>query len=165
MSDEVKRPAWQPWLGLLFRIALAAVWVYAGYSKIGDPNSSVRAVRAYRLLPEAVVPTIGYALPIVEILLGLLLILGLFIRPVALVSIGLLTAFIFGIAWAWAHGLAIDCGCFGGGGEISADQTQYPQEIARDTSFMAMAAWLAWRPRTAFSLDRRLGLIAPEPAL
>ena len=65
-------------------------------------------------------------------------------------------AFILGIASAWARGLSIDCGCFGGGGEVGANDTKYPQEIARDVLFAAAGLWLVWRPRTPFSLDARL---------
>lgn len=41
-------------------VAAAAVWLVAGTLKIPDPAESVRAVRAYRLLPETVVPAVGY---------------------------------------------------------------------------------------------------------
>ena len=86
----------------------------------------------------------------------MLLVLGLFTRPVAVVSTLLMVAFVIGIAQAWARGLTIDCGCFGGGGQIGADETRYPQEIARDLAFAAAGAWLVVRPRSLASLDRRL---------
>ncbi len=50
----------------------------------------------------------------------------------------------------------IDCGCFGGGGEIGAKSTTYPLDIARDALFALAGAWLWWRPRTLASLDRYL---------
>ncbi len=72
-------------------------------------------MRAYRLLPESVVPVVGHGLPILEILVGLCLVLGLLTRVTAVVSGLLLLAFIIGISSAWARGLQIECGCFGGG--------------------------------------------------
>ena len=42
-----------PWLGTAARVLLGAVWIVAGASKITDLDASVRAVRAYRLLPDA----------------------------------------------------------------------------------------------------------------
>jgi uncharacterized membrane protein YphA (DoxX/SURF4 family) len=99
---------------------------------------------------------IGLALPFVEIVLGILLLLGLFTRPVAIVSTVLMVAFIIGISQAWARGLTIDCGCFGGGGQIGAAETRYPQEIARDAAFALAGGWLVWRPRSLASLDRFL---------
>ena len=88
--------------------------------------------------------------------LGALLVLGLFTRVTAALSTLLMLAFIVGIAQAWARGLTIDCGCFGGGGQIGAEETKYPQEIARDASFALAGAWLWWRPRSLASLDRVL---------
>jgi uncharacterized membrane protein YphA (DoxX/SURF4 family) len=85
-----------------------------------------------------------------------LLVLGLFTRPVAIASTLLMVAFIIGISQAWARGLTIDCGCFGGGGEIGAKSTTYPLDIARDTLFALAGAWLWWRPRTLASLDSYL---------
>jgi hypothetical protein len=40
---------------------------------------------------------------------------------------------------------------------VSAGQTQYPQEILRDTGFAVLAVWLLVRPRTWLSLDGWLG--------
>jgi hypothetical protein len=64
-----------------------------------------------------------------------------------------LLAFIAAIAQAWARGLAIDCGCFGGGGSVAPGQTAYPQEILRDVGFLVLAGWLMVRPRSLLSFD------------
>lgn len=40
------------WAATVLRVGLAAVWAFAAVTKIGDPAAAVRAVRAYRLLPE-----------------------------------------------------------------------------------------------------------------
>ncbi|WP_377642851.1 MauE/DoxX family redox-associated membrane protein [Oryzobacter terrae] len=143
-------------VGLLARLVLGVVLVYAGAAKVGSPLTAQRAVQAYEIFPMDLAGAIGLALPFVEVVLGVLLLLGLFTRPVAVVSTVLMLAFVAGIAQAWARGLTIDCGCFGGGGQIGADETRYPQEIARDLAFAAAGAWLAVRPRTLASLDQRL---------
>ena len=143
-------------VGLLARLFLGGVLVYAGAVKVGHPLTAERAVQAYEIFPMGLAGWIGLALPFVEIVLGVLLLLGLFTRPVAVISTVLMLAFILGIAQAWARGLTIDCGCFGGGGQIGADETRYPQEIARDAAFALAGGWLVWRPRTLASLDRIL---------
>jgi uncharacterized membrane protein YphA (DoxX/SURF4 family) len=143
-------------VGLVARLFLGVVLVYAGVTKIGHPLTAQRAVQAYEIFPDSIANTIGLALPFLEIILGALLVLGLFTRPVAIVSTLLMVAFIVGISQAWARGLTIDCGCFGGGGAIGAKDTKYPLEIARDASFALAGAWLWWRPRTLASLDRIL---------
>jgi len=143
-------------LGLVLRLVLGTVVLAAGLLKITQPETSARAVRAYQLLPYDVAGYVGYALPIVEVAVGLLLVLGLFTRVSAIVSGLLMVAFIVGISSAWARGLTIDCGCFGSGGTIAASQTQYPWEIARDVGLLACAVWLALRPSTAYSMERLL---------
>ena len=144
------------WIGLVARLVVGGVWIVAGALKLPDPAESVRAVRAYQLLPEAVVPTVGHVLPIVEIVAGLLLVLGLLTRGAAVVSLVLFAAFIFGISWAWSQGLQIECGCFGGGGTEEGASDKYPGEIARDVGLAALSAYLIWRPRTRLAADSYL---------
>ncbi len=144
-------------VGLLARLVVGGVWVVAGALKLPHPDESVRAVRAYDLLPEAVVPVVGHALPVVEVLVGACLLVGLLTRGSAVVSSLLLVAFIVGISSAWARGLQIECGCFGGGaGPTQNAAAKYPWEIARDLGLLALSAWLVWRPRTPWALDNRL---------
>jgi uncharacterized membrane protein YphA (DoxX/SURF4 family) len=153
-----RRGRWQPWVSTVLRLGLGGVAIAAGLSKLGDLPASVRAVRAYELFPEPLAQLIGNGLPMVELVLGILLILGLFTRAASIVFGALMVAFIIGIASAWARGLAIDCGCFGGGGAVEPDQTRYPVEIARDLAFVIGSAVLARWPRSLYSLDHTLGL-------
>ncbi|HSS67117.1 MAG TPA: MauE/DoxX family redox-associated membrane protein [Nocardioidaceae bacterium] len=152
------------WGGLVARLVVGGVWIVAGWLKLPDPAESVRAVRAYDLLPEAIVPTVGHGLPILEIIIGVMLVAGAGTRVAAAVSFLLQVAFIIGIASAWARGLKIDCGCFGGGGaSASASVTdQYPWDIARDTGLAALSLLLFLFPRTALSADR-LWTLDPDP--
>lgn len=144
------------WIGLAFRLLVGGVWIVAGLLKLPDPAASVRAVRAYQLLPEAIVPTVGYALPIAEVVLGVTLILGLLVRIGGVLSAILFLAFIVGISAAWARGLQIDCGCFGGGGYDANATEKYPWEIARDLGLLFASLWLVWRPQSPWALDNRL---------
>ena len=68
-----------------------------------------------------------------------------------MLSAVLFVAFIVGIASAWARGLQIDCGCFGGGGTRPDASDEYPWEIARDVGLLLLSLWLVWRPRTPFA--------------
>jgi len=157
----LSNPIHRDLLALLLRLVLGGVILVAGALKVGHLETSARAVRAYQLLPFDLAGVVGYGLPVLELAIGALLLLGLFTRVSAVVAGLLMVAFIIGIASAWARGLSIDCGCFGNGGTIAASQTQYPQEIARDIGLFACAAWLAVRPRSAVSLDRLLSPVPP----
>lgn len=144
------------WIGLLARLVVGTVWVVAGALKLPDPAASVRAVRAYELLPETVVPTVGHLLPVLEVVVGACLVLGLMTRAAAALSTLLLLAFVVGIAAAWARGLQIDCGCFGGGGADASATSAYPWDIARDLALAAASAWLVVRRHTRLALDSLL---------
>ena len=146
----------QQWVGLVARLVTGGVWIVAGALKLPDPAASVRAVRAYDLLPEAIVPTVGHLLPVLEIVVGLCLVLGLLTRVSAAISALLFLAFIVGIASAWARGLQIECGCFGGGGTSADAADEYPWEIARDVGLLLLSLWLVWKPRSRFALDNLL---------
>ena len=144
---------WRLWLATALRLLLAGVLATAGALKLPEPASSVRAVRAYQLLPEAVVPTVGYVLPLLEIAVAVLLLIGLATRFAAGVAGLLMVAFVIGIGSAAARGLTIDCGCFGGGGQVDAGATRYTQEILRDVGLLLAATFLVIWPGSRLSLD------------
>jgi uncharacterized membrane protein YphA (DoxX/SURF4 family) len=141
------------WVGLLARLVTGGVWIWAGALKLGDAYQSVEAVRAYDLLPEALVEPVGYLLPVLEVVVGAALVLGVLTRGAAVLSAVLFVAFIIGIASAWARGLQIDCGCFGGGGYDPDAEAAYPWEIARDVALLAASLFLVRWPRTRLALD------------
>ena len=144
------------WFGLVARLVTGGVWIVAGALKLPHPDESVRAVRAYDLLPEAIVPAVGHLLPVLEVVIGLCLVLGVVVRGTSVVSALLFVAFIIGIASAWARGMSIDCGCFGGGGEIPDAAAKYPGEIARDVGLLALSLWLVVRPASRLALENVL---------
>jgi uncharacterized membrane protein YphA (DoxX/SURF4 family) len=144
-------------VGTLARFGLAAVWLVSGLLKAVDPDQTYIAVRAYDVLPAAGVEVVAALLPWVELALGVLLLAGVGTRLVAALSAALLLVFIAGVAQAWARGLSIDCGCFGGGGAVEPGETTYVQELVRDVGFLLMAGWLIVRPRTVLALDDRIG--------
>lgn len=143
-------------VGLVARLVLGGALLLAGGLKIGKPTGSARAVQAYDVMPFEMAKWVGYALPYIEVILGALLVLGLFTRVSAALGAALMVVFVIGIAQAWARGLTIDCGCFGGGGQVAEGQTKYGREILRDIGFVLCGAWLVWRPRSLASLDRHL---------
>lgn len=138
------------------RLGLAGVALAAGGAKIADPEGSVRAVRAYALLPGGLADIVGYGLPVIEILVGLLLLAGLLTRWAAAANGLLMLVFVAGVASAWARGLSIDCGCFGGGGVVDPEDTQYLSVIARDALLVLASLFLVRWPRSRFSADGSL---------
>jgi uncharacterized membrane protein YphA (DoxX/SURF4 family) len=149
----------QPYLTLLARLLLGGVLLVAGGLKVSKPTDSANAVAAYKLLPINLAHLFGYALPWLEVSLGILLIAGILLRPAAIAGGLIMLVFIAAIASAWARGLLLDCGCFGGGGEIDpslADQVHrtYFIEIMRDLGLALTALYLYFFPYGKLSFEK-----------
>lgn len=150
------------WIGLLARLVLGGSLLVAGLLKVTNLEANVLSVRAYQLhfIPYELQKAIGYAQPFVEILVGALIVVGLFTRASAALGTLAMLVFIVGIASLWARGLSVDCGCFSKGG--ATDDPHYLREIIRDTVFALCGLWLLWRPRSRFSADAALFPPIPE---
>ncbi|MBP8920695.1 MAG: MauE/DoxX family redox-associated membrane protein [Micropruina sp.] len=153
---------WAHWVTFLARQILGITLIVAGALKVGWPEASVQAVRGYQLLPFDLTRPVGYALPVIELVLGLLLVTGLFTRVAAWLGAGIMVAFIIGIAWVWSQGISIECGCFGGGGEVEGAIASYPWHIAGNIGLTACGVWAALFPASPFSLDAKLFAVAPS---
>lgn len=152
------------WLGLLARLVVGGVWIWAGALKLPDPDSSVTAVRAYQLLPLSLADGVGRVLPMLEVVLGVCLAVGLLTRASGVLSALMQVAFIVGIVSVWSRGISINCGCFGDGGPDPDAFSKYPWEVARDTGLVALSLLVAWLRRTPLALDNLLfPSTYPEP--
>jgi len=142
-------PRTAPWLGLLVRLGAAGIWLVAGAAKLAALDQFHTQVEAYKLLPGALTAPLAYALPFVEVAIGLYLLVGLFVRPVALFACALMLLFIAAMAQASARGLSLDCGCFG----ALSRQRVGTWTILRDAALGVPAALLVLRPARLLSLD------------
>ncbi|HZP44787.1 MAG TPA: MauE/DoxX family redox-associated membrane protein [Candidatus Binataceae bacterium] len=100
-------------LGL--RTAIGLEFVYAGWSKVGDPLGFADSVASFAILPNAIVSIFALALPIFEIIAGLLILGGRPRRIGAAAVFVLSLIFVIALAQALARGLDVNCGCFGPG--------------------------------------------------
>ena len=94
----------------------------------------------------------AYALPFLEVVVGLYLLVGLWIRPVAIVACVLMVVFIVAQAQAWYRGLVLDCGCFGTISQQKVGLTTILRDAALGLPSLAMAIW----PARKLSLDSSL---------
>ena len=136
---------------LLGRVVLAAIFIYAGYSKIFAPNHlfgslfmakfSVMSnlsnfgqqVASYKLLSPAGVDFVAHTLPFAEILLGLLLLIGWRVRIWGTVVSLMLFGFLAMVTRAYLLHMEINCGCFGTPEPVSL------KKIVEDVSMLALA--------------------------
>lgn len=156
-TPPAHQKSWQRWVGLMARLILGVTLIVAGLLKVTAVDSSIAAVRTYRIVSWDFAKVVGTAMPVVEIIVGLAILVGLLTRWSALLGALAMVAFIAGIASVWARGISLDCGCFGGGG-LRQDPWPtvvhgYIKDIVRDTGLFLCGLWLVINPRTALSLD------------
>jgi putative oxidoreductase len=96
----------------VLRVALGAVFIVASLDKIQNPEAFATGIANYRLLPYTVINGIAIVLPWLEVITGILLVLGVWIKASTMIVWALLFAFSIAISQALARGLDISCGCF-----------------------------------------------------
>jgi putative oxidoreductase len=101
------------YLLFVIRVILGALFIYSAFTKIIDPNYFAKALYNYRILPEQSLNFFALLIPSLELIIGLLLVLGVFVRECALLGSFLMFVFITAIGIAVARNLDIECGCFG----------------------------------------------------
>jgi putative oxidoreductase len=123
---------------LALRILLGAVFVYAAYTKLRQSwLLFALSIDSYQLLPEWGVYFVARTLPLFELVLGLLLMAGIWLRPLSLVAAAILAMFFSIMVVSYFRGAGIDCGCFGVGEPLSG------KTLVRDGILLGAALALA----------------------
>lgn len=131
---------------LATRLFLGILFCYAAWDKIQNPGPFSDTVLNYHILPESLVNLFALWLPIVEVLAGALLILGIWSRAASLLICAMMTMFLVAIVQGVARGIDTHCGCFtqGGKGDPISVWT-----ILRDVGFLAASVANVWLERNA----------------
>jgi uncharacterized membrane protein YphA (DoxX/SURF4 family) len=121
----------------ILRLLLALVFLYAAYTKLKQPwLVFAMSIDAYQLLPEWAVLFFAQTLPWLELTIGVLLLLGLWIRFTSAAAAIMLGGFFTIMLVSYGRGMGIDCGCFGLGEALTA------KSLARDGALLASAMML-----------------------
>jgi uncharacterized membrane protein YphA (DoxX/SURF4 family) len=167
MSD-LSSHRWGHILLIVGRVVLGGSFVYAAYTKLqpaipGMPWSvaSIKTsllmfamkVDSFQMLSSPQANLVAHLLPFLELLLGLWIVSGLWLRIPSLITTLLLGGFLFATIRAYVLGIKIKCGCFGAGEEIGF------KTFLQDGSFLALALAVTIG---AFLLARKKS--APEPS-
>jgi putative oxidoreductase len=128
------------WGTVALRLALAAVFLLAGFPKLLDPATFTEQIGNYNLLPDWA-PVFAVTLPATEIAAALALIVTprRWRQAAVVVLVALLCGFTVALAQAWARGINVDCGCFGRG-----STTIGPWTLARNITLLAAAGTVFW---------------------
>jgi putative oxidoreductase len=151
---------YHPYLLLAFRLFLAAVFIYAAAQKIGKPAAFAEEIHNYGVVDYgAPLYLMAVVLPWLELLCGLALVAGVFVRGAALVLLALNAMFLVVIAKrtvGFLHGgtpflkVYFDCGCGFGA-------TYAWKKLLEDTVYFLLSMVLLFAPvhRFAISYARR----------
>jgi uncharacterized membrane protein YphA (DoxX/SURF4 family) len=126
----------------LARLFLGGVFIYASLDKILHPLAFAKSINNYQILPDRLINLTAIILPWLELILGSLLLFGIWLPgAVTLINL-LLTAFFAALLFNIARGLNIDCGCFSASANGSSSTLWY---VIRDAVFLFVGAFLFYR--------------------
>jgi uncharacterized membrane protein YphA (DoxX/SURF4 family) len=136
------------WIG---RLVLGAIFVYAGFSKLLLPNANLwpmfvlrfsismnislfaQQVESYKMISPEASQVVAHTLPSVEIVLGMLLLIGWRLRIWAAVITAIMIGFLTVVTRAYLLHMDINCGCFGTPEKLTG------MTVLRDAAFVALA--------------------------
>lgn len=153
---------------IFVRIFLAGVFGFAAYMKLRNPAAAAAfadSIRGFKILDAAnhehLVVLATFAVPWLEALCAVLILVGLWTRAAAFTMLGALGAFMWAIYSVIDRGMNVQCGCFG---EFSfpCGDTIGPCQLWRNGVLAAGCLYLLVRGGGRASIDRLLGPRKPD---
>lgn len=113
MRPRLRHYLLHPKVTLVARVVLGLVFIVAAFPKIADPPGFAKSIWAYELFPTWSLHPLALVLPWLELLCGLALCLGIWIRAAAAWVAVMLLSFGLALSINLARHHPVDCGCFG----------------------------------------------------
>jgi len=137
------------------RVIVSAIFIVAAVGKLSQPAEEFTAiVRAWQILPEPIVTWYALALPWVEFVAGITLLLGFWQRWSAALVALMLLSFLIAAGINISRGLVLEnCGCFG---ELIKLGETFQDLFWRDVVFFILTLFIMFAPASWLSLDRYL---------
>jgi uncharacterized membrane protein YphA (DoxX/SURF4 family) len=139
------------YITLLARLLIGILFVYASVHKIADPADFAVSIRNYMVFPSAWTNIVAITLPWVELGAGGFMIVGIQTRPAALLTTGMLGAFLGALIYAYSIGLDIDCGCFSSAASSTGRVGIY--HLVRDTTLFLISLFIVVADKGDFSIS------------
>lgn len=122
------------YLALIFRFYIGGVFIYASMYKINYPWEFAETIAGYQLVPFWSVNLLAVAMPWLELVCGVLLVVGIRSKSAVAIIAGMLVLFTVAIALSLIRNIPIGCGCFSSVGENISWMT-----VVRDLVWLAMS--------------------------
>lgn len=141
-KEKIKTFLANPWCFRIVRLAMAALFIVASIAKIVHPAAFANTLNHYQLLPATLIPWMALIQPWLELVVGVLLIAGLWLPG----AVGLLNLLLFMFTGAilinTLRGLNIDCGCFESSLSL-VNRTTMLLYLLRNLGFLCLSLYLA----------------------
>ncbi len=137
-------------IAISVRFYLAVVFIAAAWPKIVSPYDFALSVATYQIIPLALVNFFSIVIPWMEMIAGILLLIGFWTKPSTVIILSLLVLFTVALSIALAKGLDINCGCFAS--TEAADEIGHAT-LFRDLTWIIMALFLLRFDRGLLAVD------------
>ena len=142
------------------RVGLGGVFAFAAYNKIGGVQSFAHAIKGFKIVDADkyghLIVTAAYTMPWIEMIAGVMLVLGLWSRASAVAVWIMLVAFIAALIHVILdESISADCSCFGDM-NLVCDATVGWCQVIRNSILLVPCSYLIWRRGGNLALDRVL---------
>lgn len=147
------------YLILLTRVFLGLLFIVYSIDKIVDANAFAESIGNYKILGGSTALVFATVLPWMELLAGLCILFGLFLRGSSLLVTFLLAVFTAAVISALARGLDISCGCF------TLDPETHKVgwlKVSQNAGLFVLGIYLYFSCGIRFSLERYIRSHPPE---
>ena len=139
------------WLAVPVRWYLGVLLVGACVHKIAEPASFALDIATYDILPLAAINLMAIGLPWIELIAGVMLIVGWRVRGSSLVITGMMLVFLVALCIALTRGLDMSCGCFASQG--AEDDPISRMTVLRDLLWLGLCVFVLAFDRGLVGLD------------
>ncbi|MHC1744492.1 MAG: MauE/DoxX family redox-associated membrane protein [Syntrophobacteraceae bacterium] len=130
---------YSPGLFVIGRLVFGSLFIAASADKILHPGAFAQVVYNYQLLPDYAVNLVAILLPWLELILGLLILFGLWLPGALVIANLLLISFSSSLAFNLIRGLDVHCGCFSSSASTPTSVWIY---VLRDIAFLGLGGYL-----------------------
>jgi putative oxidoreductase len=149
LSNQLKKYWLHPYLGLALRLYIGAIFIYASMYKINYAGEFAETIASYQLAPYWAVNLLALTMPWLELICGLLLVVGFRSKSAAVIIAALLVLFSGAIGISLIRDLPIGCGCF----SALEEQLNW-NTLVRDLVWLAMVVQVYFSD-SALQLEKR----------
>ena len=153
------------YLNVAIRIFVGFLFIFASVDKAANPEAFAASIGNYKLVNHDIALFAATVMPWIELLSGIAIVAGLFMRGSSLLLTSLLVIFTVAVISGLLRGLDISCGCF----------TQDPvaskigwMKIAENVGLILLTTFLFYSTSVKFTLEdfvKRVNLRFPPEHL